>query len=967
MTRDRARTGADRRLSREGAPCRDARSTTPSGIGADARQVLNKRLDQLNDTPSMRQALSAAIEPLVGEPVAVEAYEVHFCKLEPWVFLDTALTLTLRCRRTDEVSRRHVSCTFWSTTENATRQYNDELSGLVDGRLAAPSQTSPSQRAITLVPGMAMVVRLFPVDPALTGLAAATDKERMMSLLERHLRECREDGWRPAALDYEVMRYKPGHLCTLRYRVRLEHPQPQPALPTRELYGKVFRDDRWQHCYALLEATWRAACASDSAWCAARPVASVPEWRFVLQESVTGRQFRDVVADLPDQAIEPELSEAERRVRAVATAVRAMQLAPIALGPRWDFGGLLESQESNLAYLRQCQPVLAEELTRLRKELSRVERAIPIQPLVFAHGDLAHGNVLLDGETVGIVDFDKAGQAEPAFDVAYFLTHLSSFGIRHPERQHHVARLREAFRSAYLAMAPEVSPQRLALYEALDLSAYVLRNFRKRSHEDTWLEWSRGQTALAWERMCYAAAGTRAPVKGLVVEHRSGPVGTTVEPAAVVGFPSVPPRPRNRLFAGSTPRLGYLANAFPRISETFILNEVLELERQGFDLRIYALKYPTDTRRHRLASQVRSPVTYVTTPSLRALAAMLRDHRWTLRRFASGYLSMLGRVLTAVDPDLVVCFLQAPCLVRLLLRDGVQHLHAAFVHSPGSAAWIVHGITGMPYSVATHARDLYFSRPVSLRRKLAPARVVFTCTRYNVEHLQRNFPGPHVAHLRRVYHGTDLDRFQFGPYGLATPPLVLAVARLVEKKGLDDLIRACAVLRSRRRPFRCRIVGSGVLRERLESLIRQEYLDKLVSLEGEADQEEVLYWYRQAKVLVSPCVVTSDGDRDGIPNALVEAAACGVPMVSTRVSGIPELVKHGRTGLLVPPGDPLALAEAIDKLLRSPDLREQLRVGARRLVEAEFDLHRNALTIGRELCEAMALTPPLSHATEQAL
>ena len=966
MARDHARTGPDRRLSREGAACRDARSTTPSAIGGDAREVLNRRLDQLNDTPSMRQILSAAIEPLLGEPVAVEAYEVHFCKLEPWVFLDSALTLTLRCRGNDEVSRRHISCTFWSTTENATRQYNDELSGLVNGRLAAPSQTSSSQCGITLVPGMAMVARLFPVDPALTGLAAATDKERMMSLLERHLRECREDGWRPAALDYEVMRYKPGHLCTLKYNVRLEHPQ-QPAALTRELFGKVFRDDRWQHCYALLEATWQAACASDGAWCAARPVASVPEWRFVLQESVTGRQFRDVVADLPDQALEPQLSEAERRVRAVATAIRAMQLAPIALGPRCDFVELLESQESNLAYLRQCQPVLAEELTRLRKELAKVERAIPIQPLVFAHGDLAHGNILLDGESVGIIDFDKAGQAEPAYDVAYFLTHLSSFGIRHPERQHHVARLSEAFRSAYLAMAPEVSPQRLALYEALDLSAYVLRNFRKRSHEDNWLVWSRGQTARAWERMCYAAGGTRATVKGIVAEHRSRAVGTGVETGVVVGFPSVQPRPRNRLFSGSTPRLGYLANAFPRISETFILNEVLELERQGFDLRVYALKYPTDTRQHRLASEIRSPVAYVPTPSRRALPGMLRDHVWTLRRFPSGYLSTLGRVLTSGDPDLVVCFLQAPCLVRLLLRDGVEHLHAAFVHSPGSAAWIVHSIAGMPYSVATHARDLYFSRPASLRRKLAAARVVFTCTQYNVEHLRRNFDGPHLAHLRRVYHGADLGRFQFGPYGLAKPPLVLAVARLVEKKGLDDLIRACALLRSRRRVFRCRIVGSGVLRDRLESLIRQEYLDKLVSLEGEADQDEVLYWYRQAKVLVSPCVVTSDGDRDGIPNALVEAAACGVPVVSTRVSGIPELVKHGRTGLLVPPRDPLALADAIDALLQSSQLREELRVGARRHVEAAFDLHRNALTIGRELCDAITLTQPLSHATEQAL
>jgi glycosyltransferase involved in cell wall biosynthesis len=454
-------------------------------------------------------------------------------------------------------------------------------------------------------------------------------------------------------------------------------------------------------------------------------------------------------------------------------------------------------------------------------------------------------------------------------------------------------------------------------------------------------------------------------VKAVAEKRQSRSAGTTVGTGVVAGFPS-DHRPAHDPLSGSQPRLGYLANAFPRISETFILNEVLELERQGLDLRIYSLKHPSDTRRHRLADHVRSPLAYIPTPSPSALPRMLRDHFWTVRRFTSGYLSTLGRVLTSCDPDLVARFLQAPCLVRLLVRDGVAHLHAAFVHAPGSAAWLAHGIAGIPYSIATHAQDLYHSRPALLRGKVAAARLVFTCTEHNVEHLRRSCRGQHLAHLRRVYHGTDLARFEFGRCGLANPPLVLAVARLVEKKGLDDLIRACAVLRTRRRSFRCRIVGGGVLRDRLESLIRKERLEKLVSLEGETDHDGVLRWYRQASVMVSPSVVTSDGDRDGIPNVLVEAAACGVPVVSTPVSGIPELVQHGRTGLLVRPRDPVALAEAIDVLLQSPALREKLRAGARRLVEAEFDLRRNAVTIGQALCDALARAAPLSHATEQA-
>jgi glycosyltransferase involved in cell wall biosynthesis len=197
--------------------------------------------------------------------------------------------------------------------------------------------------------------------------------------------------------------------------------------------------------------------------------------------------------------------------------------------------------------------------------------------------------------------------------------------------------------------------------------------------------------------------------------------------------------------------------------------------------------------------------------------------------------------------------------------------------------------------------------------------------------------------------------------------LVLAVARLVEKKGLDDLVRACRTLRDRGRVFRCRIIGTGDLRERLERLICGLGLEKVVSLEGEADHDEVRFWYRQAKVLVSPSLVTRDGDRDGIPNVLVEAAASGLPVVSTTVSGIPELVKQGKTGLLVPPRAPSELADAIDALLRAPLLREGLRINARTLVEEEFNLRRNALKIGEELRRVMVVASPAPAPEQMAI
>jgi Ser/Thr protein kinase RdoA (MazF antagonist) len=256
----------------------------------------------------------------------------------------------------------------------------------------------------------------------------------------------------------------------------------------------------------LQEACWKAASLSDGAWHAARPIMAMPAWRLSLQEAVGGRRFRQVLADLThDDASEEDLAKAEEHLRAVARAIRSLHHAPVRLGPRCDFSSLLKSPERNLPYLQRSQPALAEELRQLFKEMVRLEPTIPALRFGLAHCDFSHDNVLVDGDRIGIIDFDRAGQAEPAYDVAYFLTHLCSFGIRHPRRLPHLQRLSETFRVAYLKMAPEVSPERLALYEALDLASYVLRNFRKQRHKEDWLRWAQGQTEAAWSRLGQAA------------------------------------------------------------------------------------------------------------------------------------------------------------------------------------------------------------------------------------------------------------------------------------------------------------------------------------------------------------------------------------------------------------------------------------------------------------------------------
>lgn len=395
--------------------------------------------------------------------------------------------------------------------------------------------------------------------------------------------------------------------------------------------------------------------------------------------------------------------------------------------------------------------------------------------------------------------------------------------------------------------------------------------------------------------------------------------------------------------------VGYLLKCFPRLSETFILNEVLELERQGLDVRVYSLNEPQEPVTHRLAARVRSPVEYLPYPLLSSLHRYALAHLVLFARHPVGYTLTLFAVLSALDGDLVERFVQAGYLARLLRRDGVRHLHAGFVHYPGSVAWIVHRITGLTFSLATHAKDMVHSPPRLLRKKLAEAEVVFTCTQFNVPVLEARAAPAGIRRLRRIYHGADLERFPYEPGAPLDPPLILAVGRLVEKKGLDHLIHACHLLAQRGRRFQCRIVaGSRDLWDELSAQILELDLAERVVLAGPLDQDEVRRWYRSASVFALPCVVAEDGDRDGIPNVLVEAAATGVPIVTTSVGGIPELVRDDETGLVVPPRNPGALADALERLLDSPELAGRLRQGARRRVEEYFDLRRNAVLVARE-------------------
>ncbi len=400
----------------------------------------------------------------------------------------------------------------------------------------------------------------------------------------------------------------------------------------------------------------------------------------------------------------------------------------------------------------------------------------------------------------------------------------------------------------------------------------------------------------------------------------------------------------------NTQTVGYLLKTFPKVSETFILNEILGLERQGIALEIFSLCRPADSEFHCVSAQVQAPVRYLpyglSRWALPALKAHVRLCRRDPRRYAKAVRSIAGRK----EGLTVFKFLKAGYLAALLEERGIQHLHAHFANVPATMAELVHLLTGLPFSFTAHAKDIYLSDPDILNRKIHHAEFVVTCTEYNRAFLQNISTNGTPIH--RVYHGLDLDRFQ--PAGSAGPeggqslvgtvpagacphvPMLLSVGRLREKKGFPVLLQACRILKDRGYRFRCQIVGYGPLQPELERLIRALDLTDHVFLLGKKPHTEVLALYRQATVFVLPCQITSDGDRDGIPNVLLEAMAMQVPVVSTDISGIPELIDHMTNGLTVPPENPEALTQALARLLDRPDLRVALGRAGRDKVSERF-------------------------------
>ncbi len=410
----------------------------------------------------------------------------------------------------------------------------------------------------------------------------------------------------------------------------------------------------------------------------------------------------------------------------------------------------------------------------------------------------------------------------------------------------------------------------------------------------------------------------------------------------------------------SSPRTAYLIKCFPRLSETFILHEVLELERQGLSLRIYSLLEPSG-KINQAARDVRSPITYIPRSFPRGLLSLLAG---AARRFVKNPFAFLAIGAAALvrfhHPATVKQLFFAAYLANQMERDGVTHLHAHYANTPATVALLAHRFTGIPFSFTAHAKDIYLSPKPLVAYKMRQARYVVTCSGHGQRYLASLLDPLDQVTIHLIYHGLDLRDLEVHDRAAEAParPLILSVARLVEKKGLPYLLQACRQLLDQGYDFDCRIVGEGPLRSKLERQILDLELTDRVQLWGSETHERVIGMYRHATVMALPAVVAENGDRDGIPNVLVEALYMRVPVVSTPVSGIPELISSDENGLLVPERDSPALAGAMARLLDDPHLRERLAAAGRRTVLSRFDMAENTKSLLRLLLN-QGLTPSL--------
>jgi glycosyltransferase involved in cell wall biosynthesis len=407
-------------------------------------------------------------------------------------------------------------------------------------------------------------------------------------------------------------------------------------------------------------------------------------------------------------------------------------------------------------------------------------------------------------------------------------------------------------------------------------------------------------------------------------------------------------------------RVAFILKGYPRLSETFIAQEIAALERRGLDITIVSLRQPTDTRRHPVHAEVKAPLLYLPEYLLLEPLRVLRSW-WKVRKsekYQEARQLWLRDLRRDPTPNRVRRFGQALVLAAELL-PGIERLHAHFLHTPASVARYAATLLGLPWSGSAHAKDIWTTPEWEKREKLASCDWLVTCTAANRDHLSALAP-PGCVEL--VYHGIDLARFSpkdscseriRDGRNPADPVVILSVARLVEKKGIEILLQALAHLPPKLQ-WRFVQVGGGPLEDSLQSLAKQLGIHHRVEWRGALTQDRLLLEYRNADLFALASRVARDGDRDGLPNVLMEAQSQGLACVATRVSAIPELIRDGESGILVQDTDAPALARALESLIGNPARRRALGLAGQSAVAERFALDANIEPLARKFGLAAA-------------
>ncbi len=391
-------------------------------------------------------------------------------------------------------------------------------------------------------------------------------------------------------------------------------------------------------------------------------------------------------------------------------------------------------------------------------------------------------------------------------------------------------------------------------------------------------------------------------------------------------------------------KIGYITSRFPKLTETFVLYEIVALDRRGVPTTVYPL---LSTGQKVIHPEVESIAERVHQHPFLSLPILVTNWRY-FRRSPRVYLSTLTEILRGCWGSAnffigaIGIFPKAVRFAHEMVGEGVTHVHAHFANHPTVAALVVHRLTGIPFSFTAHGHDIHVERRM-LREKIDAAEFAIMISEYNRRLVLEDCVGADPGKLHLIHCGADTEFFAPRASQRSDGRFsIVCVGSFIEVKGHRYLLEACRLLRERHVDLCCHLVGDGPGRPQLAEQIAKAGLEGEVVMHGALPRPSVARLMTECDVIVQPSVPTRRGSREGIPISLMEGMASGLPAVASRISGIPELVEDGKTGLLLPPRDAVALADALQSLREDPDLRREMGRAGREKVLREFDLCRNA-------------------------